>query len=184
MSKLFLRHGEVENPKDIFYGNLAGYELSKKGKKQAENAADYIAKNFSIEYIYCSPLLRARQTAEPLSKLLKLDVTYTDNLTEWGGISFWKGKTFKEFSESEEYKVYLDDPMKLTSSEETYEEVYERVQEIYEKSYKSVFVSHQDTIRAFTYYTLKDELFNINKPEHCAIHELVNNEIKIHTYSD
>jgi len=182
VSKLFLRHGEVENKKDIFYGDLSGYELSKKGHSQAESAAIYIFNNFDIEYIFCSPLLRARQTAEPLSKLFKININYTNNLIEWGGTNIWKGKTFKEFSQTEEYKQYIDDPIKLKSNEESYFEVYKRVQKIYEKSCKSVFVSHQDTIRSFTYYKLKEESFNENKPEHCGIHEIVNNKLKIHTH--
>ena len=182
MSKLFLRHGEVENRKNIFYGDLPGYQLSKKGQGQANKAAQYIAENFNIEYIYCSPLLRARQTAKPLSDLLKVDITYTNNLIEWGGINIWKGKTFEEFIQTKEYELYLHDPINISTAEETYLNVYKRVQEIYKKSSRSVFVSHQDTIRSFTYYELKEESFNINKPEHCAIHEIKNNEIKIHTY--
>ena len=182
MSKLFLRHGEVDNRENIFYGDLPGYQLSKKGQEQANKAAQYIADNFDIEYIFCSPLLRARQTAKPLSDLLKVDVTYVNNLIEWGGINIWKGKTFEEFSQTKEYELYVDDPTNITSAEETYLNVYKRVQEIYKQSSRSVFVSHQDTIRSFTYYELKEESFNINKPEHCAIHEIINNEIKIHTY--
>ncbi len=182
MSKLFLRHGEVKNNKDIFYGDLAGYHLSTKGIEQANKAAEYIFENFNIEYIYCSPLLRARQTAKPLSKLFNLDITYTDNLIEWGGTNIWKGKTFEEFSKTEEYKLYLENPINLNTTEETYLEVYKRVKEIYLKSDNSVFISHQDTIRAFTYYELKEESFNDNKPEHCAIHEIINNKIHIHTY--
>tara|TARA_B100001996_G_scaffold224153_1_gene172491 strand:- start:2588 stop:3142 length:555 start_codon:yes stop_codon:yes gene_type:complete len=182
VSKLFLRHGEVENKKDIFYGDLTGYELSKKGHEQAKSAAKYIFNNFDIKYIYSSPLLRARQTAEPLSKLLKININYTSNLTEWAGTNIWKGKTFKEFSQTEEYKQYLDDPLKIKSSEESYYEVYERVQNIYEKTTNSIFVSHQDTIRSFTFYKLKEESFKINKPEHCGIHEIINNELIVYTY--
>tara|TARA_B100001250_G_scaffold366708_1_gene348258 strand:+ start:350 stop:904 length:555 start_codon:yes stop_codon:yes gene_type:complete len=181
MSKLFLRHGEVENKKDIFYGDLAGYELSKKGHKQAQSAANYIFNNFDIKYIYSSPLLRARQTAEPLSKLLKINITYSNNLIEWGGTNIWKGKTFNEFSQTEEYKQYLDDPIKLKSNEETYFDVYKRVKNIYKGTNNSVFVSHQDTIRSFTYYKLEEESFNSNKPEHCGIHEIINNELIVHT---
>ena len=182
MSKLFLRHGEVENKKNIFYGDLPGYQLSKKGLEQAKNSAKYIADNFDIEYIYCSPLLRARQTAEPLSDLIKVAVTYTNNLIEWGGINIWKGRTFEEFTQTEEYELYLDNPINITTTEETYLNVYKRVQEIYKQSSRSVYVSHQDTIRSFTYYELKEKSFNVNKPEHCAIHEIKNNKIKIHTY--
>ncbi len=182
MSKLFLRHGEVKNKKDIFYGDLAGYELSKKGHNQAESAAKYIFNNFDIKYIFSSPLLRARQTAEPLSKLFKININYRNNLIEWGGTNIWKGKTFNEFSQTEEYKQYLDDPVKLKSNEETYFDVYKRVKNIYQESNNSVFVSHQDTIRSFTYYKLKEDSFNINKPEHCGIHEIINNELIVHTY--
>ena len=182
MSKLFLRHGEVENKKDIFYGDLVGYGLSKKGHEQAESAAKYIFNNFDIKYIYSSPLLRARQTAEPLSKLLKININYTNKLIEWGGTNIWKGKTFKEFSQTEEYKQYLDDPLKIKSDEETYLDVYKKVQNIYEKATQCVFVSHQDTIRSFTYYKLKEDLFNANKPEHCEIHEIIKNKLMIHTY--
>ena len=181
MSKLFLRHGEVENKKDIFYGDLAGYKLSKLGQEQAESSAEYIVNNFDIRYIYSSPLLRARQTAEPLSKLLKVNINYTNNLIEWGGTNIWKGKTFNEFSQTEEYKQYLDDPVKLKLNEETYFDVYTRVKNIYQGTNNSVFVSHQDTIRSFTYYKLKEESFNNNKPEHCGIHEIINNELIVHT---
>ena len=159
MSKLFLRHGEVENRKNIFYGDLPGYQLSKNGIEQAKNSAKYIADNFDIEYIYCSPLLRARQTAAPLSDLLKVEVTYTNNLIEWGGINIWKGKTFEEFTQTKEYELYIDDPINITTAQETYLNVYKRVQEIYKNSSKSIFVSHQDTIRSFTFNDLKEESF-------------------------
>ncbi len=184
MSKLFLRHGEVKNSKDIFYGDLIGYQLSNKGHEQALKAAKYIAANFGIKYIYCSPLLRARQTAEPLSKLLNIEVTYTINLIEWGGIKDWKGRSFEEFSLSEEYKLYIDDPLKIKSTEESYNDVYKRVKKEYIKTDDSVFVSHQDTIRSFTYYEIGDKSFNENKPDHCSVHEIKNNDLIIHTYPD
>ena len=81
-----------------------------------------------------------------------------------------------------ELKQYLDDPLKIKSDEETYLDVYKKVQNIYEKATQCVFVSHQDTIRSFTYYKLKEELFNSNKPEHCEIHEIIKNKLMIHTY--
>ncbi len=182
MSKLFLRHGEVENLKNIFYGDLNGYQLSNKGHKQAVKASEYIASNFDVEYIYCSPLLRARQTAAPLSKLLNIKVIYTNNLIEWGGIKDWKGRTFEEFSLSKEYKLYIDDPLKIKSSEESYNDVFKRVKKEFIKTNNSVFVSHQDTIRSFTFYELGDKYFNDNKPDHCGVHEIKNNELIVHPY--
>ena len=52
MSNIFIRHGEVENPKDIYYVNVPGYKLSNKGKKQAEETGEYLkSQNFNYEII-------------------------------------------------------------------------------------------------------------------------------------
>ncbi len=47
MGNLFLRHGEVENEKDVFYANLPGFYLSSKGEMQAKDVAKKI-KSYSI----------------------------------------------------------------------------------------------------------------------------------------
>ena len=182
MIRLFLRHGEVENKKDIFYGSLPGYKLSKKGEEQAISAANYIATNFKIKYIYSSPLLRARQTAEPLSNILGIEVLVTNNLLEWGGINNWKGKTFKEFSNEDDYKLYIDNPLTISNVEESYYEVYKRVNKFCKDKNDCVFISHQDTIRSFTFYELGNKDFNLDKPEHCGIHEIVNKKLIKHTH--
>ena len=46
MGNLFLRHGEVQNEKDVFYANLPGFYLSSKGEMQAKDAAKKIKKKF------------------------------------------------------------------------------------------------------------------------------------------
>ena len=90
---IFLRHGEVKNPKDILYYNIPGYELSKLGKSQAEHSAKVLSKNFKIDQIISSPLLRARQTSEIVSKKLKMEFTISEKITEWDGLLNWKGYT-------------------------------------------------------------------------------------------
>ena len=57
-----MRHGEVHNPRAIFYGRMPRFRLSEAGRRQAEAAADYLA-GAPLAAIYTSPLLRARQTA-------------------------------------------------------------------------------------------------------------------------
>jgi broad specificity phosphatase PhoE len=47
-----VRHGHVHNPEKVVYGRLPGFGLSEAGQQQAGAAA------------FCSPQLRARQTAE------------------------------------------------------------------------------------------------------------------------
>ena len=71
---IFLRHGEVKNPKDILYYDIPGYELSITGKEQAAKAAKYLSENFEIKRIITSPLLRARQTSEIVNTKLKKQI--------------------------------------------------------------------------------------------------------------
>ncbi len=57
-----VRHGRVQNPSHIFYGRLPGFSLSKKGRLDAAGAA-LALKNFKIEELFSSPMLRCRQSA-------------------------------------------------------------------------------------------------------------------------
>ncbi len=57
-----VRHAEVKNPHDIFYGRLPGFRLSSRGTDQAQSAAKAL-KNKNITVMYSSPLLQSRQTA-------------------------------------------------------------------------------------------------------------------------
>ena len=77
MSNLFLRHGEVQNLKNIQYGSSPGYFLSKNGLLQAKKIGQQIKKDFKIRKIISSPLLRARQTAFAVNEELKLNITYS-----------------------------------------------------------------------------------------------------------
>jgi len=73
---LFIRHGEVENPRGIFYGRLPRFRLSALGRKQAAAAAAVLATPAASavarwlsalgppQAIFCSPMLRTRQTAQ------------------------------------------------------------------------------------------------------------------------
>ena len=62
MSIYFIRHGEVANPDDVYYGRMPRMGLSQKGRSQAQVAAD-VLRNEAIAAVFTSPLLRARQTA-------------------------------------------------------------------------------------------------------------------------
>ena len=59
----FVRHGEVHNPQDLFYGRLDGFPLSDLGRQQAL-AVGISLKDTPLAALYSSPMLRARQTAE------------------------------------------------------------------------------------------------------------------------
>jgi broad specificity phosphatase PhoE len=60
-----VRHGLVHNPRDVFYGRLPRFRLSEEGQRQAAAAARALSKK-PIAALYCSPLLRTRQTAQAI----------------------------------------------------------------------------------------------------------------------
>ena len=69
-TNIFLvRHGEVHNPGDIYYGRLPRFGLSSRGRLQAVNAGAYFD-GMEINAIFSSPLLRARQTAAGVAERL------------------------------------------------------------------------------------------------------------------
>lgn len=97
--KVFLfRHGEVENPKGVFYGRLPGFHLSEIGRTHVQKTAQLL-KDKDIKTIYSSPLERAVDTAEILLgelKLKKEDLIIDKHLIE-SEVSKWQGTDLEEF---------------------------------------------------------------------------------------
>ena len=86
-----VRHGEVENPRRVLYGRLAGFHLSADGRVMAKAAADYLAGR-DVTVLRSSPLERALETAEPLAAHFGLTVVVDPRLTEaW---NHFEGMTF------------------------------------------------------------------------------------------
>jgi broad specificity phosphatase PhoE len=77
-----VRHGSVHNPSNIFYGRLAGFSISKKGRLEAARAARAL-KDLTIDEIISSPLLRCRQTAAEIRRYHPhLKLTQSSLITE------------------------------------------------------------------------------------------------------
>jgi broad specificity phosphatase PhoE len=60
-----VRHGNVHNPDKIFYGRLPRFGLSQRGRKEARSAGSFL-NGTTVNALYCSPLLRTRQTAQEI----------------------------------------------------------------------------------------------------------------------
>jgi broad specificity phosphatase PhoE len=86
-----LRHGEVFNPKGIFYGQLPGYRLSDLGERMAERAAGFFSSR-DVVAVIASPMERAQQTAGPVAVAHDLKVGTDPRLTE--ATSVFEGQTF------------------------------------------------------------------------------------------
>jgi broad specificity phosphatase PhoE len=87
-----LRHGQTEKSRDnVFCGRGLDPVLTSEGTAMADAfAAQYKAQQWTA--IYASPLLRARETAAPLARLIGSEVQVRDDLAEidygkWDGLS-------------------------------------------------------------------------------------------------
>lgn len=78
---IFIRHGEVHNPKRVLYARSSRFRLSENGRFQITEAVNELAK-MPISMIYSSPLLRARQTADFFSKKLEIKYKLSSYLLE------------------------------------------------------------------------------------------------------
>lgn len=96
---LLVRHGRIE---DRFQGCFVGstdVPLAANGRTRIASLARYVGIHKPSKCI-CSPLKRARQTAEILAGVLNLDVDVDPDLRE---VDFgrWEGLTFQEIAESD-----------------------------------------------------------------------------------
>lgn len=111
MTKLILvRHGESEtNRSDCFSGHI-DIALLDMGIQQAQRTGSYIAKTYSVDKVYASDLLRARQTGTIIAEILNLDCSTHKGLREINA-GLWEGRKYAELEVefSQDYSVWLND---------------------------------------------------------------------------
>jgi broad specificity phosphatase PhoE len=168
MKKLyFLRHGESEhnlwisNPEfdNTLYENIHDYGLTDTGKEQAIVAGRSFDSS-QIDMIYCSPLLRARETLQLFSSASELcgEVIYDDRLKEY---TMGKEHEFIRLHRKQQNEMYLGDHRKdqmellfdyRPFNGEYFSDFEERVQsfidDIQKLNYKNILISaHAGVIR-------------------------------------
>jgi probable phosphoglycerate mutase len=91
---LLIRHGAHLLGGGTIAGRMPGVHLSPLGRDQADRMAGRVAR-MPVRSIYCSPIDRARETAQPLADRLNLPVQVSEALSE---IDFgeWAGRTLDE----------------------------------------------------------------------------------------
>ena len=95
VTKLFLiRHGQSAGNAEGRFGGHSPTPLSELGRKQAEATARALKKE-SVSAIYTSDLLRAVQTAEPLSEATGVPIMATPAFRE-RNVGVLEGLTFEE----------------------------------------------------------------------------------------
>ncbi len=123
---LLIRHGENNLVGKRLAGRLPGVHLNKKGIEQAQQIAD-VLRNAPIKAIYSSPLERAMETAEPLSKIFDLPIQIAPDLVELA-YGDWEGKTLKQLGRLKLWKIVQEKPTEMRFPKgESFVEVQSRV---------------------------------------------------------
>jgi broad specificity phosphatase PhoE len=78
-----VRHGEVHNPAGVVYERLPEFRLSDRGRAMAAKTADWLADK-PVGRLIASPLLRTRQSAQPIADTFGLDVELDERVIEAG----------------------------------------------------------------------------------------------------
>lgn len=107
---LVIRHGYSKSNEQGLFTGRTDVPLADTGIIQARKTARLIADNYRVDAIYSSPLLRALQTAEPLSRELGLPVVICDDLCEIDG-GEWEQKPASSLLSlyPEDYGLWLSD---------------------------------------------------------------------------
>ncbi len=173
-----VRHGEVDNPDQVVYADLAGFGLSEGGRRQAAWASTHLA-GHPIGAVYASPLDRARETAQVIALPHGLDPLVLPEVTEWALMSRWAGLPWADLDIHfpGELGAYLNDPLDLDFAPESVTELALRVGRAVDaladrhSGQEVVVVSHQDPIQAARLQLTGQHLGRLHqdKPRHCEV---------------
>ena len=143
MKLLITRHGQTDWNVEKKVQGKADIELNEKGKEQAEETKKLLAGK-DIDLIICSPLIRARQTAEIINKGRNIPIIFEDGISERNFGEF-EGHSTSEF-DFEAFWSYQKN-LKYEEAEnirDFFERVYSCIKKIQveNESKKVLIVSH------------------------------------------
>ncbi len=172
-----IRHGEVENPGDVVYGDIPGFVLSRLGRQQAQAAGRYLAPN-PPTLIVSSPLDRAVETAGLIADAAGAKTTTDVRLTEWALAVRWRGATWSRLPAvfPGELEAYLENLRHLPFCDESIDMVADRfaaavADHVSGAAGDVAFVSHEDCLHAAHNRLVgrTPEVFHDDKPTHCSV---------------
>jgi probable phosphomutase (TIGR03848 family) len=101
---LLVRHGQTATTGRVLPGRAPGLHLSDDGRRQADAAAQRIAKLKRVSAIYASPLERARETALPIARARGLALRIERGLLELD-VGGWTGARLDRLSKRPEWST-------------------------------------------------------------------------------
>ena len=106
---LLVRHGLMPTTGIKLLGRAPGLHLSDEGRRQAEAAAERIGKVAKIAAVYCSPITRARETAQPIGRAVKRALRIERDLADLD-IGEWTGMSLKQAARRPEWETVQRNP--------------------------------------------------------------------------
>ncbi|HVE46769.1 MAG TPA: MSMEG_4193 family putative phosphomutase [Acidimicrobiales bacterium] len=106
---LFVRHGRTPTTGKVLPGRAPGLHLADEGRAQADAVAERLSVLKKVDAIYASPLERARETAAPIGRRLKLKVTPEKGLLECD-FGEWTGADLKALNKLPEWRGVQQHP--------------------------------------------------------------------------
>jgi probable phosphoglycerate mutase len=154
-----VRHGTTATTGSVLPGRAPGLHLSERGNEQATALAERLQElSRKPTALYVSPLERARETAAPIAKALKLRPVVDKGLLECD-FGLWTGKRLATLSRRPEWRTIQHSPSTFRFPEgESFSEMQLRMWEAVTKIVKRhrnrtvIVVSHADPIKAAVTY--------------------------------
>jgi probable phosphoglycerate mutase len=156
---LLVRHGATDTTGIILPGRAPGLHLSERGVAQAEHVAERLgALTRKPVALYTSPLERARETAAPIARALRLRPHIERGLLECD-FGLWTGRKLNLLAKKPEWRAVQHAPSTFRFPEgESFTEMQLRVWTTLERiaakhrNRTVVVVSHADPIKAAVTY--------------------------------
>ncbi|MBL7036300.1 histidine phosphatase family protein [Candidatus Microgenomates bacterium] len=131
MKIYLIRHGQTTGDVENRYGGAYDDELSDKGKIQAHELSNKIG-NSGIQILFCSPMIRAQQTAKILKTKLDCEIKTIENLKERNKNGILTGMTRDEAkTKYPELVAELKDYRSQIQGAESQEDFAERIKKAF-----------------------------------------------------
>ncbi|MEX1326207.1 MAG: histidine phosphatase family protein [Desulfobacterales bacterium] len=98
----FIRHAQSEANFKGILASRQDYPLTEKGGREAVVIASEFKNIAKLDRIFCSPLIRAQQTAQPIAEAFGLDVEIDGRITEQD-LGVFSGMTYAELDDRPDY---------------------------------------------------------------------------------
>lgn len=150
-----VRHGKTPTTGKVLPGRAPGLSLSEEGRAEAQRTAERLFQAYPTpDFIYTSPLERARETAEPYGSMAKVPLIEHAGLLECD-FGDWTGRELSELSKLPEWKTVQSAPSRFRfPNGESFPEMAGRISSFLEEistvhaGKVIVSYSHADPIKA------------------------------------